>query len=426
MRKFGAILLSAAMVVSMAACGAAQPAAQQASSAAQQVESAAAQVASAASEALETAPEEVKEAVESVAEQVESAVAEATGTAAPEAEITNPDDIPDTMSSADGKYEVAFVTDVGQLKDKSFNQGTYDGVKLYAANHGLSYKYYQPANGSEATDDDRYDAMKAAAEGGGKVVVCAGFMQAGALEQAAKDYPDVNFIFIDGWSLGLDNVAAITFQEEQCGYFAGYAVVKEGFTKLGFCGGGGGTNDACCRYGYGFVQGANAAAAELGETVDMNYSWQYGASFSASPELQAMASGWYVNGTEVIFACGGSMFDSIAAAASANDGYVVGVDSDQSGDSDTVITSALKQVGAAAEWAIGKSYDGSWSEIGNNGTTLGAKDGATGLPIDTWSLENYTVEEFQQQFDAVVNGDLVIDADFSKLDSMSNLNLHII
>lgn len=423
MRKFGAALLSAVMVVSLAACGAAQPSPQQ-------VQSAASEVASAASEAYETAPEEVKQAVESVADQVQSAaesVAAGAAGAASGAQITNPDDIPDTMTSEDGKYQVAFVTDVGQLKDKSFNQGTFDGVKLYSANNGLSYKYYQPANGSEATDDDRYDAMKAAVEGGAEVLVCAGFMQGAALEKAAKDFPDAKFIFIDGWSLGLDNVAAITFQEEQCGYFAGYAVVKEGFTKLGFCGGGGGTNDACCRYGYGYVQGANAAAKEMGVTVDMNYSWQYGASFSASPELQAMTSGWYENGTEVIFACGGPMFDSITAAASANDGYVIGVDSDQSGDSDTVITSALKQVGAAAEWAIGKAYDGTWSEIGNNGTTLGAKDGATGLPTDTWMLKNYSVEEFQEQFDAVVSGELEIDADFSNLEQdWSNVNLNII
>ena len=423
MRKFGAALLSAVMVVSLAACGAAQPSPQQ-------VQSAASEVASAASEAYETAPEEVKQAVESVADQVQSAaesVAAGAAGAAAGAQITNPDDIPDTMTSEDGKYQVAFVTDVGQLKDKSFNQGTFDGVKLYSANNGLSYKYYQPANGSEATDDDRYDAMKAAVEGGAEVLVCAGFMQGAALEKAAKDFPDAKFIFIDGWSLGLDNVAAITFQEEQCGYFAGYAVVKEDFTKLGFCGGGGGTNDACCRYGYGYVQGANAAAKEMGVTVDMNYSWQYGASFSASPELQAMTSGWYENGTEVIFACGGPMFDSITAAASANDGYVIGVDSDQSGDSDTVITSALKQVGAAAEWAIGKAYDGTWSEIGNNCTTLGAKDGATGLPTDTWMLKNYSVEEFQEQFDAVVSGELEIDADFSNLEQdWSNVNLNII
>ena len=236
--------------------------------------------------------------------------------------ITNPDQINDEMTSEDGKYEIAFITDVGQLKDKSFNQGTYDGVKLYAANNKLSYKYYQPANKDQATDDDRYEAMKAAVENGAKVVVCAGFMQEGALRMAAKEFPNVSFVFVDGYPIteeaGVDgspvlkNVAGIAFKEEQCGYLAGYAVVKEGFTKLGFTGGGGGTNPACCRYGYGFVQGADAAAKELGVKVDMNYSWQYGASFSASPELQTMVSGWYEAGTEVVFACGGSMFASIS------------------------------------------------------------------------------------------------------------------
>ena len=239
----------------------------------------------------------------------------ATEAAAPTA--VTADDIADEMTSADGKYQVAFITDVGQLKDKSFNQGTYDGVKLFAHANGKSYKYYQPANGDQATDDDRIDAMKLACENGAEVVVAAGFMQAAALTAAAEAYPNVNFVFIDGWSLGLDNVAAIAFQEEQCGYLAGYATVMEGYEKIGFMGGGGGTNPACQRYGYGFFQGADAAAAALGKTIEMNYSWAYGSSFSASPELQAMATGWYNNGTEVIFACGGSMFQSVAAAASA-------------------------------------------------------------------------------------------------------------
>ena len=105
------------------------------------------------------------------------------------AETVNPDDIPDEIVAEDGKYELAFVTDVGQLKDKSFNQGTWNGVKAYAAANGLTYKYYQPANGDQATDDDRYDAMKAACEGGAKVVVCAGFLQEAALRQAAETYP---------------------------------------------------------------------------------------------------------------------------------------------------------------------------------------------------------------------------------------------
>ena len=348
------------------------------------------------------------------------------GSAAPAGEITNPDDIDDNMTSEDGKYEVAFVTDVGQLKDKSFNQGTYDGVKLYAANNGLSYKYYQPANGDAATDDDRADAMRAAAEAGAKVVVCAGYMQGTALGIAASEYPDVNFVFIDGDAVMdnsgavLDNVAGIAFQEEQCGYFAGYAIVKEGYTKLGFCGGGGGTTPACCRYGYGFVQGANAAAAEMGVDVEINFSWQYGASFSASSELQSMASGWYTNGTEVIFCAGGSMFQSVTAAASANDGLVIGVDTDQSFESDTVITSALKGLTEAAMWAVGKAYDGSWSDIGGAQTYLGATEDATGLPTATWSMNTYTVAEYEQQLADVVAGKVQIDSTVLEGDAIAS------
>ena len=343
------------------------------------------------------------------------------------------DDIEDTMTSADGKYEIAFVTDVGQLKDKSFNQGTFDGVKLYAHENGLSYKYYQPANGDQATDDDRYDAMKAAAENGAKIIVCAGFMQGTALAKAAAEFTDVSFVFVDGWAMTdadgnpLTNTLGIAFQEEQCGYLAGYAAVKEGYTKLGFCGGGGGTNPACCRYGYGYVQGASAAAAELGVKVEMNYSWQYGGSFSASPELQTMANGWYENGTEVIFACGGSMFASIAQAASANDGFVIGVDVDQSFESDTVITSAMKGLAASVQWACAKVYDGSYAELGGTCATLGAKDDAVGLPTATWSLTGWTVEEYEQMLADIVAGKVEIDgSDVPEPASTDNVTVNII
>ena len=348
-------------------------------------------------------------------------------------EITNADEIADEMTSEDGKYEIAFVTDVGQLKDKSFNQGTFDGVKLYAANNGLSYKYYQPANGDQATDDDRYDAMKAAAEGGAKVIVAAGFMQATALTKAAAEFTDVKFVFVDRDSAvttadgtALKNVLGICFQEEQCGYLAGYAVVKEGYTKLGFTGGGGGDNPACCRYGYGFVQGASAAAAEMGVKVEMNYSWLYGASFAASTELQTMASGWYENGTEVIFACGGNMFQSVAAAAAANDGAVVGVDVDQARQSDTVVTSAMKGLSTSVQWACGKVYDGSFDEIGGTFVTLGAKDNAVGLPTATWSLTKWTVDDYNAMLAKMADGSLVVDNDYSKLDSTDSLTLNLV
>lgn len=341
------------------------------------------------------------------------------------------DDIADEMTSEDGKYQIAFVTDVGSLKDKSFNQGTYDGVKLYAAAAGKSYKYYQPANGNEATDDDRYNAMKLAADNGAEVIVCAGYLQAAALQKAAEEYPDVKFVFIDGSPMNLANVAAIAFQEEQCGYLAGYAVVMDGYTKLGFSGGGGGTNAACNRYGYGFVQGADAAAKELGVQVEMNYSWLYGSSFTASNELQTMATGWYQNGTEVIFACGGSMFQSIAAAAGAEDGKVIGVDVDQSYESTAVITSAMKGIGEAAQQAlVAAESEDTWTAfVGDvsQPVTLGAAEGAVGLPTDTWSLEGWSVEEYEAMLAQIVDGTLTVDgSDVPEPASTDNVTVNII
>ena len=351
-------------------------------------------------------------------------------------ETNDADKIADEMTSKDGKYQIAFITDVGQLKDKSFNQGTYDGVKLYAANNNKSYKYYMPANGDQATDDDRIDAIMAACKNGAEVVVAAGFMQEGALRAAAKAYPNVSFIFIDGYPVVEDpavegspilkNIAGISFQEEQSGYLAGYAAVMEGYTKLGFTGGGGGTNPACCRFGYGFVQGAEAAAIAKKTKVEVNYSWLHGATFSASNELQTMATGWYQNGTEVIFCCGGSMFTSVAAAAGAEDGKVIGVDVDQSGDSPAVITSAMKGLADATQWALGKFYDGKFSELGGTSTALGAKDNAVGLPVDTWSLKNWTVADYEKLLKGIVDGTVKVDADWNNLKSTENITVNII
>lgn len=350
--------------------------------------------------------------------------------------ITDPDQIPDEMTSSDGKYQVAFVTDVGQLKDKSFNQGTFDGVKLYAANNDKSYKYYQPANGDKATDDDRYDAMKAAVDNGAEVVVCAGFKQEAAIRQAANEFADVSFVFVDGYPVTADandpdapvlaNVAGISFQEEQSGYLAGYAAVMEGYTKLGFTGGGGGTNPACCRFGYGFVQGVDAAAAAKGVKAEINYSWLYGSNFGASPELQTMAAGWYANGTEVIFSCGGSMFASVSAAAEAADTKVIGVDTDQSFESDTVITSAMKGLASSVQWALDKFYTGSFADIGGTGTALGAADDAVGLPTATWSLENWTVEDYNALLKEIKDGNVEIDTDWENLASTDNVTVKVV
>ncbi|MBQ4467383.1 MAG: BMP family ABC transporter substrate-binding protein [Firmicutes bacterium] len=316
------------------------------------------------------------------------------------------DDIDDNFESEDGTYQIAMVTDVGQLKDGSFNQFTWNGVKMYAYENGKSYKYYQPANGSAATDDDRIKAMTDACDAGAEVIVTPGFLQATALEAVAPKYPEVQFIFIDGWDMGIDNVLGVSYQEEQAGYLAGYAAVMEGYTKLGFSGGGGGSNPACIRYGYGYAQGANAAAEAKGTDVTMRYSWEYGSSFSASDDLQAMLAGWFNAGTEVIFMCGGTMFNSGAAAAEAADAAIIGVDVDQSNQSDTVITSACKGLAQSVQISLGNFYN---KGLQKGALVLGAADDAVGLPVDTWSLTNWTVDDYNALFEQIKSGEITVD-----------------
>jgi basic membrane protein A len=328
-------------------------------------------------------------------------------------DVTDPDKVSDTMTSTNGKYTVAMVTDVGQLKDKSFNQGTWDGVKLYAAQNNKSYKYYQPANGSEANDTDRYDAYIAAINGGAEIIVAPGFLQFTALTKAAKEHTDVKFVFIDGWDVDLDNVVAVSFHEEQCGYLAGYAAVVEGNTKLGFTGGGGGTNAAVNRYGYGFVQGADAAAKETKTKVTMNYSYLYGDNYSASQDLQTQINGWYSSGIQCVFACGGSMCNSVFAAAASNNAKSIGVDVDQSGESSTVITSAMKGLSEASKKMLGVYFDGKWSTVGNTCANLGVDDNAVGLPFSTSKFSKFTEKQYNDLVNSMkTGGSLKVDSKY--------------
>ena len=316
------------------------------------------------------------------------------------------DSIPDTVESEDGTYQIAMVTDVGNLKDGSFNESTWNGCKMYAYENGKTYKYYAPANGDKATDADRIKAMTDACDAGAEVLVTPGFMQATALIDVAPKYPEVQFVFIDGWDLGFDNVIGVSYKEEQAGYLAGYAAVMEGFTKLGYSGGGGGTNPACLNYGYGYAQGANDAAAVKGVDVEMRYSFEYGASFQDSPELQTMLAGWFEAGTEVIFMAGGNMFYSGVAAAEAAETAIIGVDIDQSPESETVITSAMKGLDASVIKTLTDFYDG--GALIKGASVLGAAEDAVGLPTATWSLENWTVEEYEELFAAIKAGEVEI------------------
>jgi len=135
----------------------------------------------------------------------------------------------------------------------------------------------------------------------------------------------------------------ILYREEQAGYLAGYAAVMDGYTKLGFLGGM--AVPAVVRYGYGYVQGADAAAQKLGlapGSVEIKY-W-YSGVFAPNDDIKTKMSGWYTEGTEVVFACGGGIYLSATAAADAAGGKVIGVDVDQSAESPTIITSAMKDL----------------------------------------------------------------------------------
>lgn len=317
------------------------------------------------------------------------------------------------FSSCGKKYEIAIITDVGQLMDGGFNQGTYEGAKAYAEKNGKTYQYYQPANGTDATDNDRVAAMRLAITNGAQILVCPGFLQQAAMETVAKENPDVKFVFVDGWAFGLKNVTAIVYKEEESGYMAGYAAVKDGYTKLGGTFGGGGTNPACNRFSYGYVQGAADAAKELGKDISIKISFKFGDGFSASPDLQSQISSWYAAGTEVVFACGGSMFQSVKSAAEeTTNGKIIGVDVDQSALSDRVITSAVKGLSVSVEKILGEFYNGEWDEkLADKASNLGAADDATGIPAKFDRFKTFTEADYNDLFAKVKAGTIAIKSE---------------
>ena len=326
--------------------------------------------------------------------------------------------------------EIAVVTDVGSLMDGGFNQGTYEGAVAYASANNKTYAYYQPANGTDATDNDRIAAMRQAIKNGAKVIVAPGFLQATAMTTVALESPDVKFVFVDGWALSdesgnaIKNVTAIVYKEQESGFLAGYAAVKDGYTKLGGTFGGGGSNPACYRFAYGYVQGARMAAEEMGVDVEIKISFKYGSGFSASTELATQMSSWYTSGTEVIFSCGGSMIQSVIAAANeTGNGKIIGVDTDQSTLSDRVITSATKGLSASVQKVLGEYYANQWdSKLAGQASNLGAADDATGLPIKTSRFSKFTEADYNAIYEKVKNGTVVPDADVDGCDTAAFWN----
>ena len=312
--------------------------------------------------------------------------------------------------------KVALVTDVGTIDDESFNQACWQGVKAWCEAHGIEYTYYQP---TEDSTDARVVSIAQAINEGANTIVMPGYLFGQTVITVQNEYPDVNFIAVDvaGGDLTFDyqtfeepaaNVACLTFSEEQAGYLAGYAAVKEGYTKLGFLGGM--AVPAVIRYGYGFVQGADAAAQELDKAIEINYT--YGGQFAGSPEITAKMEGWYQAGTEVVFACGGGIWTSADEAAGKNDGLVIGVDVDQSHLSPRIITSAMKGLQNVTESVLEALNNGEWATYGGKVTNFGLKEGEyVGLPTDGWMLKNFSAEDYEALKGQIKDGTVTVSND---------------
>ncbi|QHQ60657.1 BMP family ABC transporter substrate-binding protein [Anaerocolumna sedimenticola] len=311
-----------------------------------------------------------------------------------------------------GKYEVALITDIGTIDDKSFNQGAWEGVEAYAKSNNLTYKYYKP---TEKSDDAYLASMDLAVKAGAKIIVCPGYLFEVPVFTAQTKYPDVKFIILDGaphsgdYNYDIkDNTYSIFYAEEEAGFLAGYAIVKEGYKKLGFMGGM--AVPAVIRYGYGFIQGADYAAKELGLAKDdVQIQYTYVGNFDATPDNQAKAAAWYNEGTEVIFACGGAVGNSVMKAAETAGKKVIGVDVDQSSESDTVITSSMKNLSKSVSDALASFYSNKFP--GGTTATLNASSEGVQLPMKSSKFEKFTQADYDAIYDKIVKKEITIGND---------------
>ena len=376
-----------------------------------------------------------------------------TETKAPEVKPaeTKADAAPATEAQAAApEYKVAMVTDYGDITDQSFNQTTWEAVVAFGKDNNVETKYYKPTSNDTA---GRVASVELAIAEGYNVIVMPGYAFGGTIVEVAPNYPDVKFVALDvakgdlletavankgesydynpdNWKLedyvDMSNVYCAIYQEELAGYMAGYAAVKLGYKSLGFLGGM--AVPAVIRYGYGYVQGVDAAAKELGITVDMKYA--YGNQFYGDADITAVMDTWYADGTEVVFACGGGIYTSAVDAAKKANGKVIGVDVDQAGvianyagvDGLTV-TSAMKGLYPATYDTLNDVIiNGNWANYVGKIATLGlvsADDPEANyvqIPMGEgtqWS-DSFTQDDYKAMVADMYNGVITVSNDISK------------
>ncbi len=326
------------------------------------------------------------------------------------------------LTSCEAKtYELALVTDVGDIDDESFNQTSWEALKDYAEEKKLSYSYYRPTADST---DARVKSIEQSIKKGAKIVVCPGYLFEQAIFNVQDKYPDVKFVLLDGTPHNGDynhktskNVVSIIYQEQISGFAAGYAAVKDGYKKLGFVGGM--AVPAVQRFGSGYIQGAEQAAKEM-KLTGAELQYYYAGAFQKTDEATATAKGWYAAGTEVVFACGGKVYQSVQDACENNTSRKwIGVDVDQHAvDPDRVITSAFKGLRNSVQSALEIYSTNTWDTIGGKVFNLGlnsklgsveAKD-YVGLPTAdaSWGFKTFTKANYEELLNKIKDGTYTI------------------
>ena len=348
-----------------------------------------------------------------------------------------------SFASADETYRVAMITDSGDITDQSFNQTTYEACKAYCSEKSIDFNYFKPASDSDA---DRVAMIEKAVADGYNVIVMPGYAFANAIKQTVNTYTDVKFVALDVGAGDLNtfnddgsikeefkvpsNLYCAVYQEELCGYMAGYAAVKLGYKQLGFLGGM--AVPAVIRYGYGFVQGCNDAGKAMNDEVTVEY--VYGNKFAGTPEITAYMDTWYQEkGVQVVFACGGGIYTSATEAAKKANGKVIGVDTDQAvtinklGTEGMTVTSAMKGLGATVKATLKDVIEnGNWANYGGKIATLGLVSGDdpelnyVQIPMEStqWT-DNFTKDDYKALVKSMFDGTVKVSDDTSAMPAHS-------
>jgi len=344
--------------------------------------------------------------------------------------------------ASEEKMKVAMVTDSGDITDQSFNQMTYEACKAWGKENDIEFNYYKPQSDS---DEARTASVDQAVADGANVIVLSGYVFAPTVIDESDLYPEVKFLALDvsagdicekGIGEGYDynpdhynvtdyynedNVYCCTYQEELSGFMAGYAAVMLGYRHLGFLGGM--SVPAVNRYGYGYVQGADAAAKELGITDEVQVEYVCGGQFYGDADITAYMDTLYGSkGVEVVFACGGGIYTSAAEAAVKTGGKVIGVDSDQSATIDDykeglTVTSAMKGLQVTIDNVLDAILDNEWDKYVGKIENLGMEspdpaENYVQLPEETTQWDGtFTKEDYQKLVQRMYNGEYEVSSD---------------